>query len=294
MGQFDAMDKEARDLFSFMWNEFDPASSLWRTTEVKQLRQALAQITLSGPILDLGCGEGNIARVVFGDKKVEVIGLDDWQEILQQTANSGIYRHLVLADATKMPFESGSFNTVFSNSVIEHIKDLDRLLTEAARILKPEGLFIFTVPSEKFGDSLFFYRLFRKLRLKGLACWYKNKRIDLLQHYHLLSGIQWEDKLKSFSFRVVYMKYYLSRSLLSAWDLTAAFGFILRKAKLCVFIKRLKKLFSPIFLKILEREDSRSDLCEDNSAALLVLATLSSPTPGVNPRCWEGGDRRDG
>jgi len=45
-----------------------------------------------------------------------------------------------------MPFEDASFQTVISNSVLEHIPDLDAVLLETARVLKPGGMFIFASP----------------------------------------------------------------------------------------------------------------------------------------------------
>ena len=255
-------------LLSVMLDKFDPASALWRAVEVKNTLDIISRIDIRAPIMDLGCAEGNIAQVVFKDKKIDV-GLDNWKELLIKTKNAGIYKFLVLADARLMPFAGNSFNLVFSNSVIEHIEDIDKVLEEVSYILKPKGLFIFTVPTDKFGEYLFFYRVFSRIRLKRIANWYKTKRIELLHHYNLFGKEEWETRLNKFGLKVVNAQGYLSKTFLSIWDLVAAAGFLLRKLKLGFTEKLIKKLVYANFLRI---NDSKENISLESSACLVIVA----------------------
>lgn len=258
-------------LLSVMLDKFDPASALWRAVEVKNTLDVISRIEIRAPIMDLGCAEGNIAQIVFKDKPVDV-GLDNWKELLIKAKGSGIYKSLVLADARRMPFAENSFNLVFSNSVIEHIEDIDKVLEEVGCILKPEGLFIFTVPTDKFGEYLFFYRVFCGMGLKGIANWYKNKRIELLHHYNLFGRKNWEKRLNKFGLKVVDAQGYLSKSFLSIWDLVAAAGFLLRKLKLGFTEKLIKKLVYANFPRI---NDYKENVSLESGACLVIVAAKS-------------------
>jgi SAM-dependent methyltransferase len=51
----------------------------------------------------------------------------------------GIFFDRVMADMSSLPFSDGTFDTIFSHSVIHHCKDLSKLFGEFRRILKPCG-----------------------------------------------------------------------------------------------------------------------------------------------------------
>ncbi|OYW76967.1 MAG: hypothetical protein B7Z37_06520, partial [Verrucomicrobia bacterium 12-59-8] len=109
------------------------------------------------PVLDIGCGDGLFAEVLFADQIDE--GLDyDAAETARADA-SGKYIHLTTDSATHMPFPEASFATVFSNSVLEHIPGIEQVMSEAFRVLKPGGVFHFTVPSPFFEEQALPHRL---------------------------------------------------------------------------------------------------------------------------------------
>jgi SAM-dependent methyltransferase len=54
---------------------------------------------------------------------------------------------IALAAGEALPFPSGSFDVVFSNSVLEHVRDPAQVLREAVRVLRPGGRLHFIIPS---------------------------------------------------------------------------------------------------------------------------------------------------
>jgi len=54
---------------------------------------------------------------------------------------------VTIYDGKTLPFDDNSFDVIFSSNVLEHIIDLDDLLCECARVLKPNGMMVHVVPS---------------------------------------------------------------------------------------------------------------------------------------------------
>ena len=214
-------------LFFKLIFRFDLATSLFRSFELFTIEQALQRFKLKEPILDIGCAEGYVAEEVF--KKNRIVGLDNEIKYMLLAKKIGIYDSLLVADAKHMPYKDNSFNFLFSNSVLEHIDDIEDVLKEAKRILKPKEKFLFTVPNRNFSNNLFFYRLLSVIGLRELAINYSKERNRRLNHFHLYSQEIWSKIINKCGFRLTLMKDYVSGEILILWDLIAAIQFFLRK-----------------------------------------------------------------
>jgi len=247
-------------------NEFDhPATVLWRAIELKHIEEVLNRYNLTEPILDLGCAEGKVATLLF--KGRGLLGLDNCWDLIRQNQKTATYRALVLADACKMPFKNGSFNCIFSNCVIEHIQDLYALISEVVRVLKSGGLFIFTVPSNKFGQFLFFHVLFKKLGLNSLAGWYSKKRNSQLSHFHCYGHDVWQEKLKGKGLRLIEHVYYMPKKAVMLWDFLAAAFFIVDKIQpFSILEKKFTLRLRSIFEKYMHQD------CSLGGGLLIVAA----------------------
>lgn len=97
-------------------------------------------------ILDLGCGEGQVARaLVAALSNREVVGLDIAHAQLVTAATRGGGLLLLRGDLTTLPFRSGSFDGAVACLVFDHVVDFERTLDEVARVLTPGGIFVFLV-----------------------------------------------------------------------------------------------------------------------------------------------------
>lgn len=255
---------EAKSWLDIVAAEFrHPAIVLWRACELRQIADALKKFQLEKPILDLGCAEGKIASALFG--QAQLFGLDNSWELLQKNKGRNAYKALVLADACRMPYKRAAFGAVFSNCVIEHIPDIGRLLDEASGILKEEGVFIFTVPSDKFADFLFFSVIFNKIGLQYVANWYKRRRNKMLQHFHCYGHDQWRAILKDHGFRMLVHEYYMPKSAAFIWDLLAAIVFVFERTPLKWFLPKLNWLARPALNRYYNK-------VSDAGAGLLIIA----------------------
>ena len=95
-------------------------------------------------LLDVGCGEGQLARAVKGQNpSVRVVGVDPTPRQIEvaEDRGGGVDYHVAPADA--LPFDDASFDAVLACLVFEHIDNLEGAIAEVARVLKPGGTFLF-------------------------------------------------------------------------------------------------------------------------------------------------------
>ena len=93
-------------------------------------------------ILDLGCGDGQIARALAAQGS-DVLGVDPTQLHIDVAIERGGGPRYLLGGATKIPVDDSSFDAVVACLVFEHIDQMDEAMMEVARVLKPNGQFSF-------------------------------------------------------------------------------------------------------------------------------------------------------
>lgn len=96
-------------------------------------------------LLDVGCGEGNIVNFAAINKHItRSIGIDLSRDLLDYANQGpGEFCH---AHAEHIPFKNQSFNCIVLAEILEHVIDVDKVLKEVYRLLKPSGKLIITVP----------------------------------------------------------------------------------------------------------------------------------------------------
>lgn len=96
-----------------------------------------------GNLLDVGCGKMPYRQYLLENSKiVHYTGLDIEVALEYDKQVKPDY----VWDGTKMPLADHSYSTVLATEVLEHCPDPEIILKEIFRVLKPEGVFFFTVP----------------------------------------------------------------------------------------------------------------------------------------------------
>jgi ubiquinone/menaquinone biosynthesis C-methylase UbiE len=117
----------------------------------KECYRELIGVECSGKkILEYGCGKGSYA---FGLARLgaEVTGIDISPEGIEiakaQAVTEGLENRLSFAvmNAEELQFEDAYFDVVCGSGILHHL-DLDKALTELARVLKPSGSAVFFEP----------------------------------------------------------------------------------------------------------------------------------------------------
>jgi SAM-dependent methyltransferase len=175
-----------------------------------------------GPTLDVGCGDGHFAAACLG-RTLEA-GIDPSAVSAAEAARAGAYRQVYVGSAAQLPFPDGSFASVVSNCVLEHIPPLDESLAEIGRVLRPGGRLVITVPSERFADSLFWPQALAKAGLRGAAAAYGRWFNGISRHYHTYTRAEWTRRLEVAGLRVEKWTSYLRPGAMAVFDLSHYYG----------------------------------------------------------------------
>jgi 2-polyprenyl-6-hydroxyphenyl methylase/3-demethylubiquinone-9 3-methyltransferase len=124
-------------------------------------------------ILDVGCGAGFLARSLKS-AGYDVHALDYSLESLRVSRGEDARVGHVRGDALRLPCHDQSFDAVTCMDFLEHVEDPATVVREAARVLKPAGLFFF----HTFNRNLLAWLII----IKGLE-WFVRNTPD---HMHVL------------------------------------------------------------------------------------------------------------
>lgn len=183
---------------------FAPQDAFLRTTDTLIWKEQ----KFVYPVLDIGCGDARISKLLFkGRKKIDV-GLDMNEKEVKNAEKSRFYKTVVCADAAKMPFKDNSFWTVVSNSTFEHIRKDIEGVQEVSRVLKKGGKFLFIVPTKRLKKAILGY-LEDKEKLNAY-----NKRVS---HLHYRSLKEWKDILRKSDMEIVNYQSYFPKKAVVAW-----------------------------------------------------------------------------
>lgn len=109
----------------------------------RRLRQLLSRRP-AGPLLDVGCWDGQFITHVVADQRV--VGVDVSHSALIRARASGVIPVRAQTEVG-LPFIKESFATVVAAEIIEHVFDTEALVRELVRIVKPRGWLVITTPN---------------------------------------------------------------------------------------------------------------------------------------------------
>ncbi len=94
-------------------------------------------------VLDVGTGEGQVARLARSLGATRVVGIDPTLAQVAEAARRGGGVAYARAGADRLPIATGTVDVVVACLVFEHIEAVDEAIAEVARVLAPGGRFLF-------------------------------------------------------------------------------------------------------------------------------------------------------
>jgi 2-polyprenyl-6-hydroxyphenyl methylase/3-demethylubiquinone-9 3-methyltransferase len=115
--------------------------------------------------LDIGCGGGLLAEE-FARLGFRVTGVDPSAESLEtaraHAAESGLDIEYREGTGEQLPFEDSSFDLAYCCDVLEHVDDVEQVVRETARVLRPGGVYLYDTINRTLRSRLIMIKLFQE------------------------------------------------------------------------------------------------------------------------------------
>ena len=126
------LDQKLYPNFERNWDD-----QIFRETILRQIRPEME-------LLDLGAGAGIVEQMNFRGKATRICGVD----LDPRVAQNAFLDEGRVSDAGEIPYPDNSFDLVFSDNVLEHLAEPEKVFAEVARVLKSGGVFMFKTPNK--------------------------------------------------------------------------------------------------------------------------------------------------
>jgi 2-polyprenyl-6-hydroxyphenyl methylase / 3-demethylubiquinone-9 3-methyltransferase len=128
-------------------------------------------------VLDIGCGGGFLAEE-FAAIGCQVTGVDPSPASVSaaraHAAGRGLHIDYQVGAGEELPAPDAAFGVACCCDVLEHVSDLDRVISETARVLRPGGLYLFDTINRTLASKL--------LAIKVMQQWPLTRLTDVALH----------------------------------------------------------------------------------------------------------------
>lgn len=172
---------------------------------------------LSGRGLDLGCGNG-----LAGGILIRAAGLSDLHGLDLKPHRSPLkygYKSFTTGDLAALPTPENPFDYVLSVGVLEHVPDLDSVLSNTARQMKPGARLLFTFPTKNWIHATAASRIYSAFGMTAKAQAYEEARQTWSTHFHYLNADDLQATLAGHGFADIDIRPIFHRDALFAYDL---------------------------------------------------------------------------
>jgi SAM-dependent methyltransferase len=121
-------------------SRFAVRAAAWRNatgpSATRMVFDAVAEVEPSR-VIEVGCGRGEMSERIQDQLGAEVVAIDQSERMVSLTRERGVDARL--GDVQSLPFESDAFDCAVAAWMLYHVPDVDRGISELARVLRPAG-----------------------------------------------------------------------------------------------------------------------------------------------------------
>ncbi|HEY0620468.1 MAG TPA: bifunctional 2-polyprenyl-6-hydroxyphenol methylase/3-demethylubiquinol 3-O-methyltransferase UbiG [Kribbella sp.] len=170
-----AIDNEVYDrLGDGWWDEDNPLNALQgsftsgRFAYFREILERLGREPLGLKVLDIGCGGGFMAEE-FARLGCRVVGIDpspvSIRAARRHAASAGLHIDYLVASGERLPFHDSSFDVACCCDVLEHVSDLELVISQTARVLTGDGIYLFDTINRTKASNLLVIKVMQEWRL---------------------------------------------------------------------------------------------------------------------------------
>lgn len=127
------------------WDKEWQSDSVQRNYE-ELFSRILAHIPEDARVLDVGCGIGRLSRLMREKRKAVVTGLDFSPWACEKLRADGF--DAIVSSLPAIPFPDAHFDVAVATEVLEHLDEPEKTLREMARVIRPGGIIMISVPND--------------------------------------------------------------------------------------------------------------------------------------------------
>lgn len=127
-------------------NSANPVKSYFHSNRMKIISRLVNKYyKLNNVIIDIGCGNS-----LWNEFKIHLIGIDISRSMLLWGLNNKFLKYGISANLEIIPIKVNSVDIIIITEVLEHILDYNAFISNLKKLLKKDGLLIFSVPKDTF------------------------------------------------------------------------------------------------------------------------------------------------
>lgn len=205
----------------FEYNAFVVARYKKQIDLILKFLNGLAFFSDRPRILDIGCGDGVLLDSLTKKAtniNLDIYGIDSSAEAIEIARKKNNQGSFSLGNVYELPFAADYFDMVISSDVIEHVNNAAKMLAEAKRVLKKNGLIVLGTPirlAEKPNDIMHVHEFFQE-ELKSICNTYFTM-IEFRESHDLLFYL-----LYNRNFKIIWRKFSFFRYI---FNLLAILGY---------------------------------------------------------------------
>ncbi|TDO54646.1 3-demethylubiquinone-9 3-methyltransferase [Kribbella sp. VKM Ac-2527] len=149
------------------WDEHNPLNLLhgsFTAGRFEYFRSILARDPDGLRVLDIGCGGGFLAEE-FARLGCRVVGIDPSAVSIGTARRHAAGIDYLVAAGERLPLRDSAFDVAYCCDVLEHVTDLESVVAETARVLRPGGLYFFDTINRTLASKLVLIKVAQDWRL---------------------------------------------------------------------------------------------------------------------------------